>query len=194
VLDAQLVVAADAGVIEAERLGASVDLLIGDLDSAPPEASARVVAGGGRVERHPADKDASDLELALEAARLRGATEVLVVGGDGGRLDHVLANVLVLAAPRFGDLRIDAVFGGARLHVIRGARELEGRAGELISLFAVGAPARGVRTRGLRYALHDEDLQPGTSRGLSNEFSAPRATVTVEEGAVIAIRPGCDPT
>jgi thiamine pyrophosphokinase len=191
-LGAPFVVAADAGVVEARRLGLPVDLLVGDLDSAPPDAAGSVIAAGGRVERHPADKDASDLELALDAVRREGATEVLVVGGDGGRLDHLLANVLVLAAPRFADLRVDAVLGDARLHVIRGSRELEGQPGEPISLFAAGGRARGVRTRGLHYALDGEDLLPGSSRGLSNEFTAPRATVELRDGALIAIRPGGD--
>ena len=68
-----IVIAADAGVHEAERLGLRVDLLVGDLDSAQPAAVARVEATGGRVERHPADKDASDLELALVAAAVAGA-------------------------------------------------------------------------------------------------------------------------
>lgn len=190
--DAALVVAADSGVAEAERLGIPVDLLIGDMDSAPPDAAERVRAGGGRVELHPAEKDASDLELALEAARVRGVRVVLVAGGDRGRLDHLLANALLLAAPRFAELRVDAVLGEARLHVIRGERELEGRPGELVSLLAVGGPARGVRTRGLRYPLDGGDLLPGSSLGLSNEFLDERASVWVREGTILAIRPGGD--
>lgn len=192
-IDAAFVVAADVGVVEAERLGVPVDLLIGDLDSAPLDAVARVEASGGRVERHPPDKDATDLELGLEAARRADVTEVLVIGGDGGRLDHLLANALVLAAPRFADLQVDAVLGHARLHVIRGGRDLEGRPGELITLLPTGGPARGVRTRGLRYPLDDEDLGSGTSRGLSNVFSTTRAEVTVRDGVLLAIRPGEDP-
>jgi thiamine pyrophosphokinase len=187
-----LVVAADAGVMEAERLGLRTDLLIGDLDSAPAQAIARVEARGGRVERHPAQKDASDLELALEAVLREDVTDVLVVGGDGGRLDHLIANALLLAAPRFEGLRVDAVLGRARLHVIRDRRELEGRPGELISLFAAGGPVLGVRTRGLRYALDDEEVSPGSTRGLSNEFLVDRAAVGVRAGVLIAIRAGGD--
>jgi thiamine pyrophosphokinase len=189
-VDASFVVAADVGVVEAERLGLRADLLIGDLDSAPTDAVDRVTALGGRVERHPVEKDASDLELALEAVQRAGVTEVLVVGGDRGRLDHVIANALLLAAPRFEDLQVDAVFGRALLHVIRNRRELEGRPGELISLFAAGSPALCVRTRGLRYALEDEEVAPGSTRGLSNGFSADRATVSLRAGVLIAIRPG----
>ena len=181
-----LVIAADGGIIEAERLGLRVDLLVGDLDSAPADAIARAP----RVERHPVDKDASDLELAMEAAVAGGARRIVVVGGDGGRLDHLLGNAFLLGSDRWAAVEIDAVLGDARITVVRDEREIEGEVGELISLYAVGGPARGVTTQGLRWALRDGDLLPGSSLGLSNEFAAVTATVRVREGVVLAIRPG----
>src|SRR4051812_23931915 len=92
---APLVIAADSGVGHALALGLTVDLVIGDLDSAAPDDVERAIAAGARVDRHPADKDATDLELALDAARELGATEITVLGAGGGRLDHLLANLLV---------------------------------------------------------------------------------------------------
>ena len=187
-----LVIAADAGVHEAERLGLRVDLLIGDLDSAHPAAVARVEAAGGQIERHPVDKDASDLELALVAAAVAGASQVLVLGGDGGRLDHLLGNAFLLASERFAGLRIDAVLGAAWIHVVRDERSMQGTPGELVSLFAVGGPARGVSTDGLRWRLDGDELTPGSTRGLSNEFEAATAVVRVGGGAVLVVRPGTD--
>lgn len=185
-----IVIAADAGVYEAERLGLHIDLLVGDLDSADAAAVARVEAAGGRVERHPADKDASDLELALVAAAVADARQVLVLGGDGGRLDHLLGNALLLASPRFADLRIDAVLGVAQIHVVRDDRTMEGTVGELVSLFAVGGPAYGVTTEGLRWRLEAEELLPGSTRGLSNEFVDASASIGVGNGVVLVVRPG----
>ncbi|MEP6758594.1 MAG: thiamine diphosphokinase [Actinomycetota bacterium] len=185
-----LVIAADAGVHEAERLGLRVDLLVGDLDSADPSAVARVEASGGRVERHSPDKDASDLELALVAAAVAGARRVLVLGGDGGRFDHVLGNAFLMASPRFAELRIDAVLGAALIYVVRDERALDGIPEELVSLFAVGGPARGVTTDGLRWRLDGEELMPGSTRGLSNEFIGTAANVRVGEGVVLVVRPG----
>ena len=187
-----IVIAADAGVHEAERLGLHVDLLVGDLDSADPAAVSRVEASGGRVERHPVDKDASDLELALVAAAVAGARHVLVLGGDGGRLDHLLGNAFLLASPRFSDLRIDAVLGAARVHVVRDERAMDGSPGELVSLFAVGGRALGVGTDGLRWRLDDDELLPGSTRGLSNEFLGPTGSVRVAEGVVLVVRPGVE--
>ena len=181
-----IVIAADGGIVEAERLGLRVDLLVGDLDSAPADAIARAP----RVERHPVDKDASDLELAMEAAVAAEARRIVVVGGDGGRLDHLLGNAFLLGSDRWAAVQIDAVLGDAQIAVVRNERSIEGEVGELISLYAVGGPARGVSTEGLRWALDDGELLPGSSLGLSNGFAASRATVRVREGVVLAIRPG----
>ena len=194
VADDALVIAADGGALEAERLGLRIDQLVGDLDSAPAALVERLEADGVTVERYPADKDASDLELALEAARRAGAEEVLVVGGDGGRLDHLLGVCLLLASDRWTGVRIDAVLGAALVHVVRDSRSLSGEPGELVSLFAVGGPASGVTTSGLRWKLDDDALLAGSTRGLSNEFMEPEATVRVGAGVVVAIRPGTEST
>jgi thiamine pyrophosphokinase len=183
------VLAADGGVAEARRLGLHVDVVVGDLDSAGPEDLDAVVAAGGTVERHPEDKDATDLELALDAALARGATRVVVAGGDGGRFDMVLANALLLASPRWAAVELDAVFGGARLTVVRTRRGLAGPPGATVSLFALGGPARGVRTGGLRWSLDGDTLEPGSTRGVSNEFLGGDAWVSLDEGVLVAVSP-----
>jgi thiamine pyrophosphokinase len=183
------VVAADSGVELALALGYTVDLVVGDFDSADPEAVEAAVATGADVRRYPPAKAQSDLELALDAARERGASRLVVVGGAGGRLDHLLGNLLLLASPSFADVDIEAIVGRARITVIRREARLSGAPGDLCSLFAVGGPARGVRTAGLEYALDGEDLLPGSTRGLSNELIEPVASVSLEHGTVLAVQP-----
>jgi thiamine pyrophosphokinase len=184
-----VVVAADSGVEHALALGRDVDLVVGDLDSAAPAALDAAIAGGAEVRRFPADKDQSDLELALGAARTAGAGRVIVVGGAGGRLDHFLANALLLASPSLADVDVEALVGNARITVVRHEARLTGAPGDVCSLLAVGGPARGVRTTGLRFPLHGEDLLPGSTRGLSNDLTDPVATVSLEHGALLAVQP-----
>jgi thiamine pyrophosphokinase len=184
-----IVVAADSGVEHALAAGRRVDLVVGDFDSADPAAVDAAVADGAEVRRYPAEKDQTDLELALRAARERGATRVIVVGGSGGRLDHFLANALLIASPAFADIQIEALVGDARITVIHECARLSGTPGDLCSLLAVGGAARGVRTTGLRYPLDGEDLLPGSTRGISNELSEPVATVSLEHGALLAVQP-----
>ena len=190
--DDALVIAADVGLAEANRLGVPVDLLVGDLDSVSSADLNAFESAGGDVRRFPEDKDATDLDLAIGEAIAAGVEHVVVVGGEGGRLDHLFGNALVIASPRYAAVQIDAVFGAARLHVVRGRRELIGVADELISLFALGGSAEGVTTEGLRWPLENAVLEPGSSLGISNGFLGERVVVVVGEGSVLAVRPGLE--
>jgi thiamine pyrophosphokinase len=69
---------------------------------------------------------------------------------------------------------------------------MTGVVGELVSLFAVGGPAEGVSTTGLRWELRDDTLAVGSTRGLSNEFIGMSAGVRVRHGVVLAIQPGLE--
>jgi thiamine pyrophosphokinase len=114
----------------------------------------------------------------------------VVVGVADGRLDHLLAGLLLLGAERYAGFEIDAVLGSATAHVVRRERRLEGEPGELVSLLALHGPAEGVVTEGLVYPLRDETLPPGSSRGVSNVFAAAEARITVARGVLVALRPG----
>jgi len=184
------VIAADRGLDYALALGLDVTVAVGDFDSVSAEALAAAEGAGVRIERHPAEKDATDLELALDTAIGMAPERILVLAGTGGRLDHELSALLLLASDRYAAAHVDALVGAARIHVIRGERELGGQRGELCTLLAVNGPAVGVTTDGLEYPLRGETLEPGSSRGVSNVFEGEAARVEVEQGVLLAILPG----
>jgi thiamine pyrophosphokinase len=185
-----VVVAADGGVDTALALGLEVSVAVGDFDSVTPQGLAAVEAAGARIERHPATKDATDLELALDRAVELGATRIVVVGADNGRIDHLLEGLLLLGSPQYADVQVDALLGPATASVVRTRRELDGRRGDLVSLLPLHGPAEGVVTEGLVYPLRGETLHPGSSRGISNVFAEPSASVTLTGGVLVALRPG----
>ena len=187
---ADLVIAADGGAASLGMLGRRPDLLVGDLDSVDASLVARVEASGTRVERHPTDKDASDTELAIEAAFGAGASEVVVLGAMGGeRLDHELANVLLIADPALAGRDLRVVRGRTRVRALHAGEPLvlEGAVGELVTLLPVGGDAGGVTTVGLRWALDAATLPMGRSRGLSNEVMQPPASVRISEGTLLVV-------
>jgi thiamine pyrophosphokinase len=186
------VVAADRGLEHALMLGLDVTLAVGDFDSASRESVAAAEAAGIVVVRHPRDKDATDLELALDSALARDPGRILVLAGGMGRLDHSLAELLLLGSDRYADTQVDARIGDATVAVIRRERGLVGAPGALLSLLALGGPAKGVRTEGLRFPLRSETLEPGSTRGLSNVFTGRHATVSVARGVVLAIQPAAE--
>jgi thiamine pyrophosphokinase len=116
----------------------------------------------------------------------------VVLGGHGGRLDHLLANALLLASGRLAAVDVVAQMGAARVTVVRPGRAaaLDGPIGDLVTLLPAHGDALGVATEGLLYPLADEDLPAGTSRGVSNELVAATAAVSLREGVLLAVQPG----
>lgn len=187
--DADLVIAADGGALALERIGRRPDLLVGDLDSIDGALLDRLVAAGVRVERHPSDKDASDTELGLEAAIASGATSVVLIGATRGeRLDHELANLLLLADPALVGRDVRAIHGATTVRAVFGGAAIAlGRPGDLVTLLPIGGDAIGVRTVGLRWELEGSTLVLGRSRGLSNEVVAAGASVELERGTLLVV-------
>lgn len=184
------VVAADSGLDHARALGLDVDLVVGDLDSVAPGTLAAARSAGTEVRAHPSDKDETDLELALDAAAGLGASSMLVIGIAGGRADHALANLLLLASPAYAALDVDARSSAGRVVVVRSRpRSFHGEPGDLLTLLPVHGPARRVRAEGLRWRLEDATLDAASTRGVSNEFAAEWAWVVVGDGVVLAIQP-----
>ncbi len=191
-----LVIAADAGAAACEALGLRPDLVVGDLDSAEPALVRRLALAGIEVRRVPAEKDESDLELALEAAIERGADRVVALGALGGpRVEHALSAIelLVLAGERGVDMALADDRSTLRLLEHGGpvgsapGLDIAGEPGDFVSLFPWGGDALGVVTEGLRYPLRDEPLLMGPSRGLSNELAGSTASVRCRSGRLLVI-------
>jgi thiamine pyrophosphokinase len=189
--DDRLVIAADGGLLKAAAAGVKPDVVVGDFDSVPAGAVEAAEADGVEVIRYPTSKDESDTELAVREAIRRGATEVEIAGALGGqRIDHTLANLLLLASVDIGG-SLAIVDGPVTVRVIgpRGPERLElrGAAGDLVSLLALSDSVVGVTTDGLAYPLKSATLKQGPTLGLSNELAGERASVSVERGRLAVI-------
>jgi thiamine pyrophosphokinase len=183
------IIGANGGAARALAWGLLPDLVIGDMDSLPEEARAALVAEGCRFIEHPRAKDETDLELALAHAVQEGAREIVVLGALGGRLDHALANILLLTLPSLAGVQVRIAEGDQQALVARSeeAVELEGSPGDLVSLVPLGGDAHGVTTRGLAWALNEDTLRFGSSRGVSNEMTSSKAGVRVGEGLLLVV-------
>ncbi|MBN1135273.1 MAG: thiamine diphosphokinase [Anaerolineae bacterium] len=184
-----LIVGADGGSAQALAWGLAPHVIIGDMDSLPGEARASLTAGGCEFIVHPSAKDETDLELALSYVVERGFQEVIIFGALGGRLDHMLANVLLLALPRFSAVRIRIVDDREEALLIQDGKAVtvEGLPGDLVSLLPLGGDAKGVTTTGLVWALDGDILNFGSSRGVSNEMTGPTARISVEQGCLLVV-------
>jgi thiamine pyrophosphokinase len=174
-----LVICANGGFETARRAGVRPDLLIGDLDSLGEQPDLQ----GIELRRYSREKDFSDFELALRESEARSPALIYVYGALGGRIDHEITNLLLLASSRCQAVSIE---DGLEIYHVVDELHLRGRRGYICSLLALGGPCRVTAMRGFRYLLRDEELRP-SSRGLSNIVISDEASLSVKGHGLIAM-------
>jgi thiamine pyrophosphokinase len=190
--DDAVVIAADSGLDHAVACGMRPAMLVGDLDSISASGRMWAYAHELDIDEQPTDKDVTDTELALEAAlTVPDATQLLVLGGVGDRMDHLLGTLLALGDPalaRFHGVR--AVIGDTTFVVVHGGRKasLDVEEGQTFSLLALHGPAAGVTVTGARWELTDAAFTGHEARGVSNEAKE-HTVVMVESGVVTVVVP-----
>lgn len=182
-----LLIAADGGAHAVLEAGMLPDLLVGDLDSLSAAEVDQLAGRGVQVLRHPREKDETDLELALLEAAARGATDITVFGALGGRWDHSLANVALLALPELCGRRVRLVAERQTIVLVRDTLTIGGTRGDTVSLIPFGGAVYGITTGGLLYALDDATLAVDRARGISNVLIDPPAWVRVRHGLLLVV-------
>lgn len=187
--EVDITVAADGGAAVCAAAGIVPDVIVGDLDSLDPTVREELVGRGASLRSYPADKDVTDLDLALAEASLRGATDVAVTGAFGARLDHTLAAIGSLA--RRADLRPRIYEPGSHGWILAP----EGRdsvafdtPGTVFSIVSLGGPAT-VSATGVRWPLESVALPPLSSWAISNVAEHAGAAIVVSAGTVLVLCP-----
>lgn len=177
-------IAADSGYLTARSLGDRLDVIVGDFDSMPESE----VSEGVETIRVPAEKDDTDTQLAVEIAVSRGADDIVIIGGLGGRLDHTLSSLYILE-----DLALDGIYaimtdGKNRARYLRGGSALIGRSGyRYLSVIAADEKVRGVSIEGCRYPLKNATLVRRRQFAVSNEIEGNCALISVKKGGIFII-------
>jgi thiamine pyrophosphokinase len=184
-------IAADSGLDDAVAAGLTPTHLVGDLDSL--SAGGRMWAYEHRlpIDEYPTDKGDTDTALALALSSSFAATELLVLGGSGTRLDHTLGTITALGGTRLaGFTSVTAWLGTHCLHVVHPGRScvVRCRPGDVFSLVAMHGPCSGVSVTGARWPLDHVELHPGSTLGISNE-ATDEPWVTCGSGVLTVVVP-----
>lgn len=186
-LDGDFLLGADGGTRHILALGRTPHLVVGDLDSLEGDVQQELERAGVKFERYPQDKNATDLELALQHALQMKPEAILIVAALGERLDQTLANLALLSDEGLSPLDIRLDDGVEQALFCREQAQVRGRSGDLVSLIPWGGEARGVSTHGLKWPLSDETLYPHKTRGISNELQGDTASVQIRSGVLLLI-------
>lgn len=189
---ASYVAACDGGTNHLKEVDYLPDLFIGDGDSVTEDAVEWLKSNGVRLEMFPADKDETDLELALLEVLAAGYQRIDVAAALGLRVDHELANMMLLSDDRFVGYDIRIVSETQQIRVVRSSVEFKQSEGHLLSLIPVHGEAKFRSTKGLKWGLNNDSLLPGPARGVSNEIISAMASIELEAGVVLAIQTRTD--
>lgn len=174
-----LVIAADAGLLQTQYYNIKPNIIIGDFDSlgsVPKEES--------NVLKLPVRKDDTDVGFAVKYAAERGFTGFVIYGGIGGKLDHTIGNLQIAASIAesggsvllFGDEISVTVIHNGKVRFEKGVGRL--------SVFSLSDVSNGVYITGASYNLENAVLRSSYPLGVSNEFTDSPAEISVNDGTV----------
>jgi thiamine pyrophosphokinase len=174
------VVALDGGVVRSLECGIPPDVIIGDLDSLPPDYRDKFPKSQFV---HKPSQDMNDLEKGIIYCLEEQADELTILGMTGGRSDHLLNNFSVLA--RYDQkIRITVVDQYARILLLRSDYWFRGKPGQIVSLIPMGM-VKGITTLGLKYALKNESLEFGIREGMSNVITSSPVSISIKNGLLL---------
>jgi len=191
-----LIVAADSGLALAEAAGIKPDWIVGDMDS---------IDNRNRLSRYPkekvicypVDKDYSDTEIALALLWEKTSKDAWIIGGGGGRLDHIFGIRDLFERERYPVRWITAnediycVEGGGAISGAASSAEnnrlrLAGKQGKLVSVFPLDGGPWKARSKGLKWDLDGVHWERGLF-GLSNVAITDEIEINVKQGRFMVI-------
>lgn len=181
---ADLTIAADRGLEAFCNVGLMPDLLLGDMDSVDRGVLERM-ASHTQIERLPCEKDDTDGVHALDAAIARGAQRITILGALGGRMDHAMANLMLLVRAYRHGVMAEILDEQVRIARVCGEAVLHGAKGDTVSLLPAGE-VTGVTLEGFYYhASEPLSFDFSYPLGVSNVVTEDFARVTVQSGDLL---------
>lgn len=181
------IICADGGAVLARKWGVAPDLILGDLDSLDGEILTYWQEKGVPVQRVPAEKDETDLELAVDFALEQGVEKIILVGAWGSRVDHALGNLELLYRLAQGGTANELLTRDHRLIAFTSSLEARVRPGSYVSLVPLTPVVRRVWTQGLAYPLTGQDVTKGKTLSISNQAQGEEIKVELSGGVLLAV-------
>ena len=185
-------IAVDGGVKYILKLGLTPQIIIGDFDSTPKNILKKI----GRTQRsaptkiikYPREKDKTDFELVIDYCLEKKLKEIIILGIFGDRIDHFVANILLLSKIQIENksIKIKIVEGNKEMYILNKKIVINGHIGDELSIIPINK-LEGVTTEGLSYRLIDYTLPFGTTRGISNVMNNNVAKITVRNGVALVV-------
>lgn len=180
---ADYIAAVDSGADFAGRNGIMPDIIVGDMDSISKEMLEYYKKFEVEMAIYPVEKDLCDGEIAIQIVKSRGYDIIDIIGGLGGRSDHMLGNIFML--DKYENIRI--ISEKESLESVTGYRSYEGIKGKTVSILSLSYESKIKYIKGMKYCVDNISLKRGDTTGISNIAESEKAEIEVESGKIIVI-------
>lgn len=181
--DDDFIVCADGGIKHLNVIGIAPDIFVGDFDS----CNICDVSGDVEIQSHNPMKNDTDTKLAIDIAFEKGYETIEILGGLGGRVDHLLANIFLLRYIHENGGCGKIIDEKNTIMLITDTVTFEKEENAYVSLIPITEKLEGVTNTGLKYPLNDFNMRFGTTRGISNEFSESAAEISIKKGQALVV-------
>lgn len=184
-----IVIGADRGALFLVEHGITPDISVGDFDSVGPEELEKIKgASKEMISCDAVDKDLTDTELAYELAIDQHASEIVMFGVVGTRLDHTLSNIQMML--RGMQHQITSVIRDTHNYItLTGTScEIEDHGFKYVSLLPLTTEVTGIHIEGFMYPLENATLKMGHSLGVSNKLVEKRGKIRIDSGLLLIIQ------
>lgn len=185
-------IGADRGALYLLQQGVTPTEAVGDFDSISKEEYQRIAQSVQKVDRYRAEKDETDIELAVERALAYEPKQIILTGVTGGRLDHFQSALHLLYRFQLANPSIQFLIRN-RLNVISmlapGLRRISPEPGfPYISFFPFEGKVTGLTLTGFKYETVNANLETGVTMFTSNEPVAEVCTISFRDGICLMVR------
>ncbi|MEN6620059.1 MAG: thiamine diphosphokinase [Smithella sp.] len=182
------IICCDGAIRYLDQLNVQPDLIMGDMDSVDGKRLEKYSSCGVKILKYNVNKDETDTELALKYAIGLKPESIEIWGALGGRIDHALANLFLLDLAERTGIKTSLIDEYCEIFAVEKEASLNNAVGQTVSLFVSGSKAEGITLNGFKYSLNNENLEMGSSRGISNIIVESPATIRIKSGSLLVIR------
>ncbi len=187
-LASDIIICADGGANHLYKSDIIPDIIVGDLDSIDEDALTYYKSKSVEFHKYPSKKDYTDTELAIEFAIKKDSKEIILFGSTGTRLDHTLANIMLLLKLLKRNIKASIVDESNEIYIIDKHFEIEKEEETFLSFVPIFGECLGVTMKGFKYPTYKRDFKLGSTMGISNEIEDEEGHIDMESGTALVIK------
>lgn len=184
-LNIEYVICADGGLEKAESLNLIPNIIIGDLDSVNKTVLKKYLDMNIQLIKYPAEKNYTDMELAIEYAVEKQFNDIVLIGASGSRLDHTMANIMLIERYYKIGINIKIIDNNNFIQIVTSNMAINNKKDYYVSIVPITDIIVGITLEGFKYPLNDVNVKRGSTLCISNQITSDIGNIILQSGTAL---------